>query len=121
MFMSASRVVEENWNFRIFEKRLVIVKTKNANVRKVAVQDVLTDLMFAIEVPETIAIEELVVETEYLANLKVYTEKNLSGVTEDFVGFFEELDVDQSIENFIRVYWIYPSKIRFVLTEVEES
>jgi hypothetical protein len=119
--MSASRVVEEDWNFRVFEKRLVIVKTKNVNVRKVAVLDVLTDVMFAIEVPGEIAIEELGVEKEYLANLKVFTEKNLSGVGEDFVSFFEELDVDQSIEDFIKVYWIYPGKIRFVLTEVEES
>jgi hypothetical protein len=119
--MSVTLDVEHDWNFRVFEKRLVIVKTKNTNVRKVAVLDVLTDLMFAIEVPDAIAIEELSLETEYLANLKVYTEKNLSGIKEDFVGFFEELDVDQNIEDFIKVYWIYPSKIRFLLTEVEES
>lgn len=118
--MSATLDAERNWNFRVFEKRLVIIKTKNTNVRKVAVLDILTNLVFAIEVPEAIVIQELGVEKEYLVNLRVYTEKNLSDVKEDFVSFFEELDVDQSIEDFIKVYWIYPSKIRFVLTELEE-
>ena len=112
--------VESEWNFRVFDERLVVVKAKNKSVRKVAVLDVLTSLPFAVEVPDLISMEELTVGIEYLANLKVYTSKNLGGVDEDFNDFFEALDVDQSIEDFIRAYWIYPSKIRFELIDTEE-
>ena len=112
--------IESNWNFRVFDKRLVVVKAKNEDVRKVAVLDVLTSLPFAVEVPDLISMEEFTVGTEYLADLRVYTSKNLDGVDEDFTDFFEALDVDQSIEDFIKAYWIYPSKIRFELIDVEE-
>lgn len=118
--MSASLDVAGDWNFRILDKRLVVVKTKNESVRKVAVLDVLTNLTFAVEVPGTISMQELNAEKEYLANLKVYTSKNLKGVDKDFVNFFEALDVDQRIEDFIKAYWIYPTKIRFELLDVEE-
>ena len=47
--MSASLDLESDWNFRVFDKRLVVVKTKNESVRKVAVLDVLTNLMFAVD------------------------------------------------------------------------
>lgn len=118
--MSASLNFESDWNFRILDKRLVVVKTKNESVRKVAVLDVLTNLTFAVEVPDTISMQELIAEKEYLANLKVYTSKNLKGVDKDFINFFEALDVDQSVEDFIKAYWVYPSKIRFELVDVEE-
>ena len=119
--MSASLDVASDWNFRVFDKRLVVVKTKNDSVRKVAVLDVLSNLTFAVEVSDTISIQELNAEKEYLANLKVYTSKNLKDVDKDFINFFEALDVDQSVEDFIKAYWIYPSKIRFELVDVEES
>jgi hypothetical protein len=118
--MSASLDVDSEWNFRIFDKRLVVVKTKNVNVRKVAVLDILTNLMFAVEVPDMISMEELTAEQEYLANLRVYTTKKLEGIDKEFLDFFQNLDVDQNVEDFIRVYWIYPNKIRFELIEVEE-
>ena len=118
--MSPFLDVDSNWNFRVFDKRLVVVKTKNDGVRKVAVLDVLANLMFAVEVPDTISMQELTVDQEYLANLRVYTQKNVSEVDKDFINFFEDLDIDQSIEDFIKAYWIYPSKIRFELVEVEE-
>jgi len=119
-FMSASLDMESDWNFRILDKRLIVVKTKNESVHKVAVLDVLTNLTFALEVPDTISMQELIAEKEYLTDLKVYTSKNLKGVDKDFINFFEDLDVDQSIEDFIKAYWIYPSKIRFELVDVEE-
>lgn len=119
-FMSASLDMESDWNFRILDKRLIVVKTKNESVHKVAVLDVLTTLTFALEVPDTISMQELIAEKEYLTDLKVYTSKNLKGVDKDFIDFFEALDVDQSIEDFIKAYWIYPSKIRFELVDVEE-
>jgi len=119
-FMSASWDTASDWNFRVFDKRLIVVKTKNESVCKVAVLDVLTNLMFAVEVPERISMEKLSVEKEYLANLRVYSTKNVEGVERDFVNFFEALDIDQSIENFIKAYWVYPSKIRFELIDIEE-
>jgi hypothetical protein len=119
-FMSASWDIASDWNFRVFDKRLVVVKTKNESVRKVAVLDVLTNLMFAVELPDTISMQELSVEKEYLADLRVYTAKNVEGVDKDFVNFFEALDIDQSIEDFIKAYWVYPSKIRFELVGIEE-
>lgn len=119
-FMSASLDIETEWNFRVFDKRLVVVKTKNNAVRKVAVLDVLTNLMFAVEVPDMISMNELSVDKEYLANLRVYTSKDVQGVDEDFVEFFEAIDVDQNLEDFIKAYWIYSSKIRFELVDIEE-
>jgi len=118
--MSASLDIESDWNFRVFDKRLIVIKTKNSVVHKVAVLDVLTNLMFTVEVPDMISMQELSVDKEYLANLRVYTSKNVGNVDSDFINFFEAVDVDQSIEDFIKVYWIYPSKIRFELVEIEE-
>jgi hypothetical protein len=119
-FMSASLDVDDNWNFRVFDKRLIVVKTKNERIRKAAILDVLTNLMFAVEVPDMISMEELTLEKEYSANLRVYTAKNIEDVDMDFVDFFEVVDVDQDIEDFIKAYWIYPSKIRFELIDLEE-
>jgi len=118
--MTASLDGENDWNFRVFDKRLIIVKTKNENVHKVAVLDVLTNLMFAVEVLNKIAMKELSVDKEYLADLRVYTSKDSAGLNKDFTDFFEALDIDQSIEDFIKAYWIYPSKIRFELEDIEE-
>ena len=118
--MSASLDIESDWNFRVFDKRLVVVKAKNDGARKVAVLDVLTNLPFAVEVPDMISMQELSVGKEYLANLRIYTSKNVEDVDKEFTDFFEALDVDQSIEDFIKAYWIYPNKIRFELIDVEE-
>ena len=118
--MSASLDVASDWNFRVLDKRLIIVKTKNDNARKAAVLDVLTNIPFTIEVPNMLSIQELRVHQNFLANLRVYTSKNLEGIDKDFTDFFEALDIDQNIEDFIKAYWIYPTKIRFELTELEE-
>lgn len=98
-----------------------MIKTKNENIRKAAVLDVATSLSFAINVPESIPIEELQPEKEYLAQLKVYTSKSLEGVDEEFVNFFDAVDVDQAMEDFIKAYGVYPSRIRFKLAEIEET
>ena len=97
-----------------------MIKTKNKNVHKAAALDILTNLPFAINIPENIPMENLQPEKEYLAQLKVYTSKNLEGIDEEFINFFDVIDIDQAIEDFIKAYWIYPSKIRFELFEVEE-
>ncbi len=118
--MSASLDVESDWNFRVFDQRLIVVKTKNPAVRKAAVLDVVTNLMFTIEVPGEISMDDLVVNKEYLANLRVYTQKNVADVDKDFISFFEALDIDQSIEDFLKAFWVYPGKIRFKLDSLEE-
>jgi len=118
--LSASLNQDTNWNYRKIDQRLIVVKTKNANVRKAAALDVLTNLPFAMNIPENIDMENLQPENEYLAQLKVYTSKSLEGIDEEFINFFDELDVDQAIEDFIKAYWVYPSKIRFELADVEE-
>jgi hypothetical protein len=118
--MSASLDVASDWNFRVFDKRLIIVKTKNDNALKAAVLDVLTNIPFTIEMPDMLLIHELKVGQNFLANLRVYTSKNLEGIDKDFTDFFEALDIDQNIEDFIKAYWIYPTKIRFELTDLEE-
>jgi len=119
--MSASLNVESDWNFRLLDKRLVTVKTKSEAARKIVVLDVLTNLMFTVYAVETIDIGKLEVDTEYIFNLNVYTSKNVDNIKEDFVSFFEALDIDQSMDDFIKAYWAYPTKTRFELIEVEET
>jgi hypothetical protein len=109
-----------NWNYRISDQRLIVIKTKNEKVHKAAALDILTNLPFTITIPENTPMESLDNEKEYLAHLKVFTSKNLQGIDKDFANFFEALDIDQSIEDFIKAYWIYPDKIKFELIEVEE-
>jgi hypothetical protein len=111
---------ETDWNYRKTDQRLIVVKTKNENIHKAAVLDALTGLTYAINVPENIPMEDLKLEKEYLAQLKVFTSKSLDGIDREFFNFFYALDVDQAMEDFIKAYWIYPSKIRFDLAEVEE-
>ena len=119
--MSTSLNQEADWNYRKIDQRLIVIKTKNQNLRKAATLDVLTNLSFAINVPENISIEDLQPEKEYLAQLEVYTSKNLEGIDKEFADFFESLDIDQAMEDFIKAYWIYPSKIHFELAEIEET
>jgi hypothetical protein len=111
---------ETGWNYRIFGTRPVLIKAKNDRMRKVVALDLLTDLPFAFEVPESIMVESIEVEKEYSATLKVFTLKNIMGVEKEFVEFFEVLDVDQSFEDFIKAYWMYPNHIAFELTEIEQ-
>jgi hypothetical protein len=118
--LSASLNQDTNWNYRKIEQRLIIIKTKNQSVGKAAALDVLTNLSFALDVPENISMEDLQPEKEYLAQLKVHTSKNLEEIDKEFFDFFDALDIDQAIEDFIKAYWIYPSKIRFEIAEIDE-
>jgi hypothetical protein len=118
--LSALLNEQTTWNYRVTDQRLIVVKTKSEKVHKVATIDVLTNVPIAMNVPPEVSIEELQPEKEYLAHFKVYTSKNLDGVDIDFTDFFDAVDIDQSIEDFIKAYWVYPSKIRFELVDVEE-
>jgi hypothetical protein len=119
--LSAALNSEVEWNYRITEKRLVVVKTKSEGARKLAVLDVLSNLMLAAQAIESVDMKQLTPNSEYLFTLKVYTSNKTDEVNKDFVGFFEALDVDQSFEDFVRAYWVYPAKIRFEAIEVEEA
>jgi len=112
--------VDTEWNFRLTEQRLVILKTKNENIRKAAALDVLTNLPFALNIPSNITIESLRNEKEYLTTIDVYSSNNLEGVDKNFINFFTASDINQSIEDLLKTYWIYPGKIRFELVNFEE-
>jgi hypothetical protein len=112
---------DNNWIFRIFDRRIVSVKAKNEEVRKVAVIDALTCLPFSLEVPSEVSLNDLEIEKAYNASLKVYTAQNIDNVPSDMVSFFKVLDVDQKMEDFIKAYWLYPKLIRFELTEIEPT
>jgi hypothetical protein len=118
--MSASMNVESEWNFRIIEKRLVTIKAKNEAARSVSALDILTNMKFNVEVTETVDIKTLMPDTQYVLTLNVYTSKIIEGIDIEFVGFFEAVDIDQEMEDFIRSYVVYPTKTRFELIEAEE-
>ncbi len=117
--LSASPELHGEWNYRIIASRQIIVKGKNPQVRKVSAMDVLTKTPFPIEVPRDFSLDILEIEKGYFATFKVYTLKNVKDVTAEFVEFFEAIDIDQSIEDFIKAYWLYPNHIKFELTEAE--
>ena len=117
--MSATQNKASDWNYRITEQRQIIVKAKNDRVRKVSVIDLSTNLPFPLETAEEFSLESLELEKGYFATLKVYTLKNIGKVEQSAVEFFEALDVDQSVEDFIKAYWLYPNLIRFELVEAE--
>ena len=118
--MSATLNQSTNWNYRKTDQRLIVIKTKNEIVGKAAAFDILTNLSFAINVPDNISMKSLVTEKEYLAQIKVYTSKSLEGIDKEFINFFDALDVDQALEDFIKAYWIYPNNILFELVDLEE-
>jgi len=117
--VSASLEKQSDWNYRITASREVVVKAKNDAVRKVSVVDVLTNLPLPLEAPADFLMETLELEKEYYATFRVYTSKRVEGVAGDFVEFFTAVDVDQSVEDFIKAYWLYPNYVRFGLVEAE--
>jgi hypothetical protein len=110
---------DNEWVYRISDRRTISVKAKNEQVRKIAALDIVTNLPFAIEVPSNISLDTVDFEKPIYAFLKVYTAQNIEGVPSEYVEFFKVLDVDQSIEDFIKTYWLFPKQIRFELIEME--
>ena len=117
--MSGSLEKETDWIYRIFSRRIISVRAKNEQIRKIAATDLSTNLSFSIEVPENVSLESLEVEKSYFASFKVYTTKNVKNIAPELVEFFEVLDVDQPAEDFIKAYLIYPKHVKFELLEVE--
>jgi hypothetical protein len=118
--LSAPHGRENDWNYRIVASRQIMVKAKNDDMRKISAIDVLTNLPFPLEAPTDFPMESLEVEKAYFATFKVFTLKKMEGVAGDFVEFFEVVDVDQGVKDFIKAYWLYPNYIRFELTEAEQ-
>jgi hypothetical protein len=117
--MSASELDSE-WNFRIVENRLVTVKAVNEETRKIAVQDAQTNLFFTVDASAAIEMKKILPKKQYLFTVNVYTAKNLDGVDKDFLEFFETVDIDYEMENFLRAFHFYPAKTRFELVEFME-
>jgi hypothetical protein len=63
--------------------------------------------------------DTLEVGKAYFVTFKVYTLKKVPDVSNDFVEFFQNVDVDQSVEDFIKAYWLFPTYIKFELAEAE--
>lgn len=63
--------------------------------------------------------ESLEVAKEYFASMKVYTTQKIEDVPPDFAEFFEVVDVDHSMDEFIKAYWLFPKMIKFELVEAE--
>jgi hypothetical protein len=117
--MSASDMGSE-WNFRIVENRLVTVKVVNEKTRKIVAQDTQTHLLFTIDASPAIEIKKIATKKQYLFTVNVYTAKNLDDVKADMLGFFEAVDVDQEMEDFLTAFRVYPSKVHFELVEFME-
>ncbi len=117
--LSTSPELQSKWNFRIEASRQVTVKAKNDQVRKVSAVDILTNAALPLEAPEDFPLGSLEVQKSYFVTFRVYTLKNVKDVGSDFVEFFEAVDVDQSVLDFIKAYWLYPDYIRFELVEAE--
>ena len=117
--MSESSSKSSDWVYRIFDRRTISVRAKNEHVRKIAAVDLVSDLPFAIEVPAEIAFESLEIGKEYFASMKVYTAQKIEGVSSDFEEFLKVVDVDRSMDDFIKAYWLYPKLIKFELSEME--
>lgn len=117
--MSTSPDLQSNWSYRITASRQITVKARNDSLRKISVIDVSTNLPFPLEATVNSSTKSLEVEKMYFATFRVYTLKNVENVSSDFVEFFKAVDTDQSFEDFIKAYWLYPSYIRFDLVEAE--
>jgi len=117
--MSASDMDSE-WNFRIVENRLVTVKAINEENRKIAAQDTQTTRLFTVDASPSVEIKKILPKKQYLFTVNVYTAKNLDGVKPAFLGFFEAVDIDQEMEDFLTAFRVYPTKVRFELVETME-
>jgi hypothetical protein len=117
--LSVSSENSIDWVYRVFDRRTISVKDKNEQVHKLAAVDLLTNLPFGVDVPKNVPLDNVEIEKAYFASLRVYTARNVTGVPADALEFFDVLDVDQSMEDFIKMYCLYPKLIKFELVEAE--
>jgi len=110
----------DEWNFRISDRRSILVKTKEKNNRRVFAEDTSPEMSFIFELGQDVRAELIEVGKIYNASIKVYTAKSAEGVKAEFTELFQELDVDRPIEDFIEATCCYPDLVRFELVETEE-
>ena len=79
----------------------------------------MTSLPFGIDVLPDVSLADIAVGETYNVRIKVYTSSNLQGVAPEHMDFFEVLDVDHTVEDFIKACWLYPKLIKFELVEIE--
>ena len=108
-----------DWNYRIAAARSILINAKDVRTRKAVAVDLLANLPLAIQVSKNVSLGRLVIGKRFLATFRVYTSKNIDAVEGTHVDFFEILDVDQSFEDFVRAYWVYPKHVAFELTKIE--
>ncbi len=117
--MVSSLESNSGWVFRIFDRRAISIKAKNESVKKIAAVDLSTNLPFGLDVLSTVSLANIAIGETYTARIKVYTSRYLEDVAPEHIEFFEVLDVDHTIEDFIKAYWLYPKLIKFELVEIE--
>jgi hypothetical protein len=118
-YMSATHDRQSDWNFRLVDSRQVKIKGKSDDVHRVSVIDILTGLPFPLLAATDFPMDSLDIDKTYFFTFKIYTLKKAEGVAADFVEFFQVLDVNQSTEDFVKAYWLYPKYIKFELFEAE--
>lgn len=110
----------DQWNFRIFERREILVKGKQKGKRRIYAEDTSTKTPLILELAKDVPENSVEVGEIYTARIKVYTSKSAEGVEANFVELFQFLDVDRSIEDFLEAACCYPSFIKFELVETED-
>lgn len=108
------------WNYRIFDRRSILVKSKERNKRRIYAEDISTKMPFILELAEDVPADLIEVGKTYSARIKVYTIKSAEEVKADFTELFQMLDVDRPMADFIEATCCYPDLVKFELAEIED-
>jgi hypothetical protein len=119
MILAIASEFESDWIYRVFDRRIISVKAKNDHIHKIAAIDLLTNLAFSIDVTKEVPMTNFEVEKTYFARIKVYVAREIQGIAPEHTNFFKVLDENQTVDDFIKAYWLYPKLIKFQLAEAE--
>lgn len=109
----------DKWNYRITNKRSILIRNESKDQHKVVAVDLTTKLPFVLEVPKDVSMQIIKAGKEYLVTMRIYTAKSTENVSADYIELFQVLDVDQPAENFLSATCCYPNLIRFELEDIE--
>jgi hypothetical protein len=110
----------DRWNFRISDRRSILVRSKEENNQRIYAQDISTKMPFILELAENVPADLIDVGKTYTARIKVYTAKSAEKVKADFIELFQVLDVDYPMEDFLEATCCYPDLVKFELVELED-
>ena len=110
----------DQWNFRISDRRSILVKSKEKNNHRIYAQDISTKMPFILELAEDVPADLIEVGKTYDARIKVYTAKSAEKVKADFIELFQVLDVDRPMEDFLETTCCYSDFVKFELVEIED-